>query len=211
MGFAERRSEVQKEYMPTAVLPLAADSAPRRKRFTRGETERMLVSGFFDGRRFELIDGDLIDKTGQRPSHAASIQLILEWLCRIFGVRNVRSQLPMDVAAADRALNEPEPDFIVLAEVKPEYRNRHPRGDETLLVVEVADTSIRQDTVCKRDLYARAGVPEYWVVNIADRELIVHRGLKDCRYGEVITLAEDTAVSLSSRPGESIQVAMLLP
>jgi Uma2 family endonuclease len=200
-----------KKYMPTAVLPLAAEGAPRRKRFTRAEVDRMIESGFFTGQRYELIDGDLIDKMGQNPPHATTIRRVHGWLVTIFAAELVQMQLPIDVAADDRELNLPEPDLSVLAGTNPDYTSRHPRGDETVLVIEVADTSIRHDTAKKRDLYARASVPEYWVFNIADRELIVHRALRHRRYQQVTTFSEEAVISVEARPNESIQVARLLP
>jgi len=197
--------------MPTAVLPLTADSAPNRKRFTRADVNRMQEAGLFEGQRFELIDGDLIDKMGQKPPHATGVRRVHVWLAKIFGVDLVQMQLPIDVAVEDRELNEPEPDVTVLVEDKTDFTRRHPRGDETLLVVEVADSSIRQDTVRKRDLYARAGVPEYWILNIQDRELIVHRGVHEGRYREILTLSEGSFISPVSRPGALAGIDTLLP
>jgi Uma2 family endonuclease len=195
--------------MPTAVLPSAAETEPRRKRFTR--TERDVILEASGNERLELIDGDLIDKMGQNPPHAWTIQLIAEFFSRILGFRRVRIQSPLEVANADEAWNEPEPDVAVLASEKPEYSDRHPRGDETLLVIEVADSCLRQDTVKKRDLYARAGVPEYWVVNLATRELIAHRDLRDGRYQQITTFADSACVSPGSLPAASIEILRLLP
>ena len=195
--------------MPAAVLPLALENEPGRKRFTRGEVYRMLEAGLFEGRRFELIDGEVVDKMGQNPPHAGAIRRIKIWLSNVFGLDRVQGQLPLDVAPPDRELNEPEPDFFVLAELKPEYDRRHPRGDETLLVVEVSDTSLRRDTRTKRDLYTRAGVPEYWVANVPSRKLIVHRQPIDGCYRQVSTYSEGDLVSAASAPEMSILVAKL--
>lgn len=196
--------------MPTVVLPLTAESAPRRVRFTRSDVNRIQEAGLFEGRRFELIEGDLIDKMGQNPPHANALQIALEFLVRVFGLPRVRAQLPMDVALPDRNWNEPEPDLVVTAEQREVFRNRHPRGDETLLVLEIADSSIRQDLLGKRDLYARAGVPEYWVVNIQDRELVVHRTPHDGRYREILTLSEGAMVAPVCRPDAVVAVDALL-
>ena len=197
--------------MPTAVIPLTAESAPKRKRFTRGDVNRMQAAGLFEGERLELIDGDLIDKRGQKPAHATAIRRLNAWLAKVFGVDLVQMQLPVDVAANDRELNEPEPDVTVLAENKSDFARRHPRGDEAVLLVEVADSSIRQDTVRKRDLYARAGVPEYWVLNLQDRELVVHRTPHDGRYREILTLSEGATIAPVCQPDAVVAVDALLP
>lgn len=147
---------------------------------------------------------------GQKPPHIYVLRVIQTWLASLFGER-LQVQSALESAQSDQEFSLPEPDLCVLAESKTEYRHRLVRGDETLLVVEVADTSLRQDTTVKRDLYARAGVPEYWVVSIPNRELIVYRNLSAGRYREVLKLSEDTAVSIGSRPDISVQVALLLP
>jgi Uma2 family endonuclease len=190
---------------------MSAAVLPPWKRYTRDEVERMLDSGVFEGRRFELIDGELIDKMGQKPPHASAIVLVHYCLVSLFGFFRVRAQLPIDVAPGDRERNEPEPDFAVLLEKKPEFDHRHPRGDELLLVVEVADSSIRTDTRTKRDLYARAAVPEYWIIDLPSRRLIVHRTPASGVYQRTMVFAEGESVSTESAPDAVIPVANLMP
>jgi Uma2 family endonuclease len=194
--------------MSAAVLPPAAESDVRRVRFSRGDVERMLEAGILEGRRFELIEGELIDKMGQKPPHIYVIRVIQTWLASIFGIR-LQVQSALEAAQGDREFSLPEPDLCVLAEAKPEYRKRLVRGDETLLVVEVADTSLRQDTTVKKGLYARAGVPEYWVVSIPNREVIVHRDLRHGTYRQVTRLSERDTVSVASVPEKSLPVALI--
>jgi hypothetical protein len=77
------------------LLPPATIEEPRRKRFARSEVESMLELGLFEGQRYELIEGDLIDKMGQHPPHAYAIRLVVAWLVRFFGIERVRVQLPI--------------------------------------------------------------------------------------------------------------------
>ncbi len=197
--------------MHAAIPSSASESDVRRIRFSRSDVDRMLEAGLLEGKRFELIDGELIDKMGQKPPHIYIIRAIQTWLVSIFGIERLQVQSAIEAARGDREFSLPEPDLCILAESRPEYRHRLVRGDETVLVVEVADTSLRQDTTVKRDLYARAGVPEYWVVSIPDRELIVYRNLSVGRYREVLKLSEDATVSIVSHPDISMPVARLLP
>jgi Uma2 family endonuclease len=190
------------------ALHLSSEAPPCRKRFTRDEVERMLDLGLFEDQRCELIDGDLIDKMGQNPPHAAAIQLVSDRFKNLFGDGRVRVQAPIEVAAADKRSNWPEPDVAVLVQPSPEYKRRHPRGDELLVAVEVADTTVRYDSVKKRDLYARAGVPEYWVVAVASRALVVHRTLVQGQYQQVLLFSETDQVNLGPH---SIPVGSLLP
>jgi Uma2 family endonuclease len=192
--------------MSTAILP--ADDSLRRKRFTRNEVDSMQELGIFDGQRCELIDGELIDKMGQNPPHAYAIQRLFAWLIGLFGPDRLRIQSPVEVKPGDSEWSLPEPDVAVLAEAGGVYAKRHPRGDELLLIVEVADTSLRQDLTTKRHLYARASVGEYWVLDLQSRRLIVHRNPADGEYREMAILNEDDFASCS---GHTIAVREFLP
>ncbi len=198
--------------MSTAILQPPSDTGlPPRKRFTRAEVDQMMDAGLLLGQRLELIDGDLIDKMGQNPPHSRAIRLVVSRLARIFAVERILVQAPIEVASADQKFNYPEPDIAVLAEDRPDYGQRHAVGDELLLVVEVADTTVWHDATTKRDLYARAGVPEYWVLDLNGRRLIVHRNLAGGRYEHIETLSDKDSISLVARPEESIEVGALIP
>jgi Uma2 family endonuclease len=193
--------------------PITTDPPLPLKRFTRDEVEQMLDTGIFAGQRFELIDGELIDKMGQKPAHANAIRFCFAQLLGIFGVGLVEAQLPIEAGPSDRERSVPEPDLAVLAEVKPDFSRRHPNGRELVLVLEVSDTTLRHDSIKKRDLYARAGVAEYWVLDLNGRRLIVHRDLNAelGQYASIQSYKEDDTVAVDSRPGHSISVSTLLP
>jgi Uma2 family endonuclease len=160
---------------------------------------RLLESGYFDGQRFELIDGELINKMGQGPRHAYAIQLLLEFLAELFGVRRVLVQAPIEAGPRDQKWSQPEPDITVIAGAK-RPADRHPFGHELVLAVEVADTSLRRDSIRKRDMCAHAGVPEYWVLDIDGRQLLVFRNLQNDAYSEALTLAETDALPHIGKP-----------
>jgi len=167
-------------------------------------------SGLFDGQRYELIDGDLIDKMGQKPRHSSAIGLLLRWLQSILEIDRVRVQLPIEAAGEDREWSEPEPDIAVLVELKAEHEERHPRGNELLLVVEVADSSVSFDLTRKATLYARSGVPEYWVLDLIRRMLVVHRQPDGTQYRDIHMYSEDDVVSMEGRE-EKVRVGRILP
>jgi Uma2 family endonuclease len=197
--------------MPVATQQTPVGGAPPRKRFTVSEVERMLEVGLFAGQRLELIDGDLIDKMGQNPPHAFAIGLVLAWLSKICESERIRVQLPMQAGGPDRDRSLPEPDLAVLLDAKDDYRRRHPRGDELLLIVEVADTSVQYDASTKRDLYARAGVPEYWVLDVGGRQLIVHRRPVGGQFTLIQTFSEHDSVAPEFSPASTATVVSLLP
>jgi Uma2 family endonuclease len=199
--------------MSAALLPppsVTASQPLRYIKFTRTEVDRLMDIGFFEGRRYELIDGDLIDKMGQNPPHALAIRLVLAWLMQVYKPNLIQVQLPIEVAAADRERSLPEPDFSVLAEDKPDFAKRHPRGDETVLVIEVSDTTAAFDLSRKAMLYAVAGVPEYWVLDLSRRLVVVHREPFASGYHLLRLFSESESVSPANR-SQTVRVGDLLP
>jgi Uma2 family endonuclease len=175
-------------------------------RLTRDDVRRMEEQGLLP-ERWELIDGELINKMGQNAPHSGVLNLIMAWLNSLFGKR-VRCQSPMEVASSDRRSNDPVPDLAVLLEWRREYFQRQPRGEELILVVEIADTSVRLDLIAKANLYARAGVPEYWVIDINGRRVIAHRQLANGAYTQVDYMTEDQSLSLA---GSDLLISSFLP
>jgi Uma2 family endonuclease len=171
----------------------------------------MLDAGLFAAERYELINGDLIDKMGQNPPHAHAIRLLTALLAKIFGMERVQVQLPVEVSIVDQELSLPEPDLAVLKKTDPRYASQHPRCDELTLIIEVADTTVRHDSTTKRDLYARAGAPEYWLLDISARKLLVYRKRVETEYRELTILAEGDSVTLDSNPPAPIAIAEMLP
>jgi Uma2 family endonuclease len=153
----------------------------------------------------------LIRKSGQSPAHAGSIRRVNIWLLRTFGLSAVSCQLPIEVASEDQERNEPEPDLAVIADPSVDPFDRHPCGDELLLLVEVSGTTSRFDRTVKSGLYARASVREYWVLDLPARALFVHRHPSGGGYRQVIRLPEDETVAPDSRPDFVVKVSELLP
>lgn len=194
----------------TLVLPPVADGYLPRKKFTRAEVYRMLELGLFEDRRFELINGDVIDKMGQSARHSYSIRKFAAMLAKHFDPATVQIRSPIEVFHSDREYSEPEPDIAVLAAADAAYRTRHPRGDEMILVVEVADSSLRGDLTIKRDLYARAGVPEYWVLDIIANRLIAHRKPSGGVYADIVSFTETDSIPMpGASSGQVIALASL--
>ena len=174
-----------------------------RKRWTRQECDSLREKGDLIG-RYELIEGDIIDKMGQNPPHATVIGLLLNWLCPVFGAPYVRCQLSIRVASPDDRHNEPEPDYIVTREPTPHYSDAHPGPDDILLLVEVSDTTKRFDRVTKASLYARSGIIEYWVVDISSLRLIVYRNPDQGIYQSIVAYSSHESVSPLASPEASV-------
>jgi Uma2 family endonuclease len=157
-----------------------------RKVWTRADAHTLADSGLFpNASKLELINGDLIDHTGKKRPLAIWQKLILVWLQATFGTEYVEMENPIDVAAADNLLNEPEPDLIVTVKNSREYAT-NPTPEELRLVIEVSDSTLNFDLKVKAPLYARAGILDYWVVDIPNRLVHVHRAPLQGIYASVL-------------------------
>jgi Uma2 family endonuclease len=195
--------------MPVAfseAIAVPAEQSPRRKRWTRAECELISMMGLWDREHLELIDGELIDKMGKNRPHVKVALLLHEWLTGVFGFRQVQSEASIDVAPADNPTNEPQPDLVVLRESVLRF-DANPRPEDVLLAIEVADTTLDFDLAKKAALYARAGIPEYWVLDVNGRRLIVHREPADGKYGSVVVYHEQESVAPLASPPSEFRVA----
>ena len=191
----------------------AVEQPLKTRRWRRVEYERLVDLGIFMGERLELLGGLLVVREPQGSPHAAIVGQIGQVLRSAFGAgRHPRLQAPL---ALDED-SEPEPDIAVVAGTYRDYVDAHPRT--AALVVEVADASLRLDRRLKSGLYARAGIRDYWIVNLVDRVLEVHRDPQPaadaaygCAYRSIEALRPPAAVTPLAAPGARIPVADLLP
>ena len=174
----------------------------RLHRLDRAQYHRLGELGFFDGRRVELIRGIVVDMGPIGPPHASVVDALAEIFFSGAGARaTVRVQQPL--VAWDES--EPEPDLALVP--KDRYSERHP--DRALLVVEVSESSLEYDRDTKGPLYARSGVPEYWVVDVVGRTVLVHREPSEDGYGRVEHVAAPVTLSVVEFPELFVRVADL--
>lgn len=186
--------------------------AIQTKRWTRQEYERMAAVGLFSAdERVELLSGEIVTMTPQRSSHSATIGLAEAVLRQVFGPSHwIRIQLPLIIDPD----SEPEPDLAIVPGTPREYVSEHPRT--AMLVVEIADSTVEKDRLLKAPLYARAGIPEYWIVNLTERCLEVYREPvsqpgQPASYRSFRKLNPSDSVSPLAAPSGSIAIADLLP
>jgi Uma2 family endonuclease len=189
--------------------------APGVRPLTREEYYRAGEAGIFGPEeRLELIGGEVVKKASpQLTPHATSLRLVESALRRVFGEGyDVRSQLPLALGPH----SDPEPDVCVVVGSVRDYEKEHPKT--AVLVVEIADSTLRYDRTVKASLYAAAGIADYWLVNLPDRVLEVHREpmpMADQPFGHhyrsVTRHPEPETVSPLGAPAARIGVADLLP
>jgi Uma2 family endonuclease len=186
---------------------------PQVHRWTRHEYHRLAELGFFEGRRVELIEGQVIDMAAMKSPHAVAIDLVDAALTAVFGSGYyIRQQKPFVVSD----ISEPEPDVAVVQGSIRDYTEAHPA--EAALLVEIADTSVSYDRTFKGSLYAKAGVAEYWIVNLVKRQLEVYRqpvaddqAAYEWKYAEVSTYQAGQSVAPLNAADQWVAVVDLLP
>jgi len=187
---------------------------PLIRRWTRVEYERLVEVGVFrPEERLELLDGALVVREPQGSRHAAAIRRALAALRRALGEPwQIDSQLPIALDAD----SEPAPAVAVVPPDPGAYRDGHPA--RAVLIVEVAESSYRIDREYKASLYARAGVPDYWIIDLARDTVEVHRDRDPSseaplgwRYRSVATLSPPATITPLAAPDAPIRVADLLP
>ena len=188
-------------------MSVAMEDWPRRHRITVDEYYRMAESGSFaPDARVELIDGEIIDMPPIGNRHMAHVDRLVRLLCSAVGDRAiVRCQA--GVHFGDDSV--PQPDFALLAPQEDFYESRPANAADTLLIIEVSDTSLGYDMQRKMSLYARHGVQEYWVVDIVNRRLHVFRSPAGADYEQKSSIEKPGALDITALPGTSVDLSPL--
>ncbi|GAB5536701.1 MAG: Uma2 family endonuclease [Rubricoccaceae bacterium] len=178
-------------------------------RWTRERYDLAVEAGVFTtDDKIELLDGEVVAKMPQNTPHRTATLLVAATLREVFGGGTfVQEEKP--IALSETSV--PEPDVAVVRGSIRDHVAEHPGPVALPLLVEVADTSLIRDRFHKASLYAEAEIAEYWIVNLKDRVLEVHRDPAGDAYRTKTTLGPDDTVSPLARPQASISVAGLLP
>jgi Uma2 family endonuclease len=181
-----------------------AVSVPRRL-FTVDEYYEMARVGILKpDERVELLDGEIVPMNAISSPHAWGVTRLTGIFYQIEDRCKIIVQNPLRLG--DRS--EPEPDLVILQPDTPE--DRHPGPADAFLVIEVADTSLRTDRGRKRTMYARAGIPEYWIVDLQHDRIEVYRDPVRSRYQSVWLASRGETVTPLFAPDLVIDVARVL-
>lgn len=183
------------------MLP-SDDLQPERVRpLSRREYDQLVALGVFEDERIELLRGQLVTMSPQGDVHAGLTAWLAQQLTlRTSGAYDVRSHSPF---AADD-YSEPEPDVVVACRRE---KYAHPEPPQVLLLIEVSDSSLRKDRKIKLEIYAEAGVPEYWIFDVRAQAIDVHTQPIDGRYTSVVRMKDTGVLRPMALPGVSIDVA----
>ncbi len=187
--------------------PIAAMSTLAK--FSLTEYEHMVASGVFEGvkrRRIELVRGELREMNPIGSSHADLVDRLMYWSVDNTDRRHivVRIQQPVTLAALE---SEPEPDVVWAVAKK--YRAAHPTAADVRLLIEVAYESLRYDRTEKAELYAQAGIGEYWIVDVEARAVKTHRDAQGSAYRTGQTFGAGQSVCPLAAPAVELNVDWL--
>jgi Uma2 family endonuclease len=181
-------------------------------RFSVEDYERLVGCGVLDeDAPIELLDGVIIRKMPKGPRHSKCLIRCRRHLERLIPGDgfHVRTETPVRLPE----FSEPEPDVSVARGDDERYTDRHPGPSDVVLIVEIAEASLARDRVAKRDVYARAGIPNYWVVNLVDRRVEVYSDPKDAAYSTTSVAGETDSVDLvvDGEVWGRVEVSAILP
>lgn len=184
---------------------ILAPTPTHRKRWTREDCAFLERSGLLTG-KWELLDGEIVVTMPQNYPHANAVSFLLAYCLSLVGPARVRTQATIEVYEEDQSLNRPEPDVVILSEPV----RRVPLASDVLLVAEVSDSTQADDFGHKATLYARAGIPEYWVLDVARELLVIFRQPEGSEYSQRTEYhAADSATPLFT--DQAVGVSTLLP
>lgn len=156
----------------------------------------MIEAGIFNhDDQIELLSGWVINKMSKNPPHAVITGILFELLLKLLPPYwFVQVEGPITLTDS-----EPEPDIAIVRGKRIDYYEQHPTGADVALVIEVADSSLQRDRILKKAIYAAAGIPIYWIVNLQDQQIEVYQKplqTEEPDYGERLTYPFDHQVGI---------------
>lgn len=178
------------------------------RKISAAEYVQLAESGFFEkGERVELIDGIMRFEESQSPPHTFVITQINRWFVRFLEDDCAWIQLP--IVLTDFSVVQP--DAAIVSGPIEKFETRFPNGLDTKLVIEVSEESLFLDAGQKMRFYAEAEVPEYWIVDLRNRQVQIHTEPRPDGYGVIHIVSEFHEVAPLAFPNSPIEVVKLLP
>jgi Uma2 family endonuclease len=190
------------------ISPATGESICNLKSWTVQDYHHMSELGILDpNERTELIDGQITLMVAKGTPHVITLQLLAsELLGQLGNTALIRTQDPIHLDDS----SEPEPDLVIVRGEILDYVDRHPQPNDIYLLVEVADSTLNYDCHIKDKTYAKAGIPEYWVVDLKNRQVHIFRDPQPTGYASHLILAESQTVSPLAFPVITISIGSIL-
>lgn len=173
------------------------------------EYHRMIEAGIFGlDERIELVLGQLISMVAKGSPHSAAVTRGRDLLADRFSRRQTQIRVQEPVTLEDHS--EPEPDLALVNPDPTYYEARHPQASDVLLIIEVSDSTLSYDREVKSRAYAKAGILDYWVLDLKNRQLHVYRDPMSDGYGQEVALGEAEMIAPLAFPTISVRVGDFL-
>lgn len=192
-------------------MTIALDSLPNTPspnllplwRLTVAQYHQMRDQGILtEADAIELLEGLLVQKMPKNPPHRIATRLVRDFLESLECAGwYVETQEPITLGNS-----EPEPDVAVIQGSTRDYADRHPAARDVALVIEVADSTLERDRTAKKQIYAQAGIANYWIVNLVDRQLEVLLNPVDGDYATQQVVGTSSSIELTIVPGMTAMV-----
>lgn len=175
--------------------------------FTVAEFDRMIARDVFQGdARVELIRGEIQAMVPPNPAHEDFVDRLMYWSVDVTARDEIRVRIQNSLGLPEMD-SVPEPDVAWMR--ARDYRHQRPQAGDVLLLIEVADSSLAKDRLVKAPLYAQAGIREYWIVNLVDSCLEVHRQPSGRGYESITVHSADEIVYPLSAPAAGLSLGRL--
>ncbi len=199
-----------------AILPVVPIEGLSLRRFTLDEYHHLIDIGFFDeDERVELLEGVLVYMSPNNPPHIRTVLRLFRFLVSQITQEaiEVRAQGPISIP---ELMTEPEPDLVISKESGGTLDERHPFPADILLLMEVSDSSLAYDRTRKAEIYAQAGIPDYWIWNLVDNSLEVYRdphapAIGDALYQTKLTIHSGESIAPLAFPDFEVAVVDIMP
>jgi Uma2 family endonuclease len=175
-------------------------------KWTIDEYHRMIAAEILRDRRVELLKGEIVEMSPEGEPHAYCSDEAGEYLAKLLGERaKIRQAKPITLPND----SEPEPDVAIVQRLGRDYREHHPYPENIFWLIEYANSSLEKDLEIKSKIYAEAGIPEYWVVNLKKLHLVVFREPLEGDYATKLTLTAGIIQPLAF-PDVSVSVEQII-
>ena len=181
-------------------------TATREKIWTVEDYHRMIEAGILtEGDKIELLDGRIVEMSPQTPLHAGTTQRSDRYLQHLLrDLAEIRVQLPITLATS-----EPEPDIAVVCIDPGAYGDHHPNSSEIFLLIEVSYSTLQIDRHEKAQIYARANIAEYWILDVVSRQAYIYRNPTSVGYESEIVVADNAVIRMLAFPEIEISFSEL--
>lgn len=170
------------------------------------EYHKIVEAGILGDRQIELLEGELIELSPETPYHANCNNKAYKYLLSRFdGLADVRSGHPITFSNS-----EPEPDIVLARLPETLYDTRHPQPEDIYLLIEISYSTLDYDVDRKKQTYARAGIAEYWIIDLKNHQLLLFREPEEMDYKHQ-TRINAGMISALAFPDIQLQVERLIP